>query len=141
MGKTSFSGPVFGSKGILTSVGPVSASTGSSAVFYKVAVPTYEEWYATELTLFRNSTGSTNFVVSLHDDSTLLASVGVGGSSVITNALFTALTPDPGEYQGVRIAAGSTITLSHSSHAGPNINLYVAVRGYIRWLQSTSFTE
>lgn len=136
MGKTAFSGPAFGAKGTLMFTGPVAASTGSSAVFAGCIVPSGEDWYITEISLHRNSTGSTNFVVSVHDDSTLVGSVGVGGSSAAASGI-TVVTADAGEYAGMRVASGSTLTLSHSSHAGPNINVTAAVYGYPRWIPST----
>ncbi len=136
MGKTSFSGPVFGAQQTLFSVGPVAASTGSSAAFWGIVVPAGEDWYATELCLFRNSTGSTNLVVSLLDDSSAVGTVGPGGSSV-ASAQVTVITKDGGEYSGARILSGSTITLAHSSHAGPNINLCVTLSGYRRFANST----
>lgn len=140
MGKTSFSGPVWGAKQSLLSVGPVSASTGSSAVFSGTVVPEGEDWFATDLSLYRNSTGSTNLAISLHDDSTLVGSIGVGGSSVAV-ATVTRFTPDSGEFQGIKIASGSTVTLSHSSHAGANANLTVVLSGYRRYVASTAYTE
>lgn len=136
MGKTSFSGPVYGAKQTLFSVGPVAASTGSSAVFAGVIVPAGEDWYATEISVFRNSTGSTNFVVSMHDDSSLLGSVSMGGSSIAASNI-SIFTKDGGEYEGTRILSGSTVTLSHSSHAGPNINVFTVVSGFRRFANST----
>ncbi len=137
MGKTSFSGPVYGSKQTLFSVGPATASTGSSAVFAGTLVPAGEDWFATELSLYRNSTGSTNLVISLHDDSTLMGTVGVGGSSATAASAISIITKDGGEYEGARIASGSLITLSHSSHAGPNANLFAVLSGFRRFANST----
>lgn len=136
MGKTAFSGPVYGAKQTLLSVGPVSASTGSSAIFAGTIVPSGEDWYVTEVALHRNSTGSTNFVVSVQDDSTTIGSVGVGGSSVVASGI-TIFAADPGEYEGLRVASGSTITLSHSSHAGANANNTVTLSGFRRFINST----
>lgn len=140
MGKTSFSGPLFGAKASLFCAGPVAASTGSSAVFSGAVVPRGEDWYATDLSVYRNSTGSTDLTISVHDDSTLVGSIAVLGSSgIVGNS--TRFTPDSGEYQGIRIASGSTVTFSHSSHAGPNANLQVVLSGYRRWIPSTTYTE
>jgi hypothetical protein len=136
MGKTAYSGPVFGAQQTLLSVGPVAASTGSSAAFFGAVVPAGEDWYATELSVFRNSTGSTNLVVSLLDDSSLVGSVTGGGSS-IAMAGITVLTAEAGEYSGAKLASGSTLTLVHSSHAGPNANLCVVLSGYRRFTLST----
>ena len=139
MGKTAFSGPVFGAKATLLDVGPVAASTGSSAIFAGVVVPPGEDWYATDISLYRNSTGSTNLTISLHDDSTLVGSISIASS--IAAAGTRQFTADSGEYQGVKIASGSTMTLSHSSHAGPNINMTIVVSGYRRWIPSTTYTD
>jgi hypothetical protein len=136
MGKTSFSGPVYGAKQTLFSVGPIAASTGSSAVFAGTVVPPGEDWFATELLVYRNSTGSTNFVVSLHDDSTLMGTATVSGSSIAVSN-YSIITKDASEYEGARLASGSVLTLSHSSHAGPNINLFAVVRGFTRFANST----
>jgi hypothetical protein len=136
MGKTAFSGPAFGAQQTLLSVGPVAASTGSSAAFFGAVVPAGEDWYATELSVYRNSTGSTNLVISLLDDSSLVGSVTGGGSS-IAMAGITVLTTDPGEFSGTKLLSGSTLTLVHSSHAGPNANLCVVLSGYRRFTLST----
>lgn len=133
MGKTSFSGPVYGSKETLFSVGPIAASTGAVAACAGTIVPSGEDWYATELVLFRNSTGSTNLVLTLLDDSSAVGTVGVGGSSATAASAITVLPTDSGEFEGTKIAGGSTITFSHSSHAGPNINLFVALHGFRRF--------
>jgi hypothetical protein len=140
MGKSAFSGPVFGAKATLFSVGPVSASTGSSAVFAGAIVPPGEDWYATNLSLYRNSTGSTDFTISVQDDSTTIGSANVGGSSVAASGISN-FSPDSGEYQGIKIASGSTVTFSHSSHAGPNANVTVVLSGYRRWTPSTTYRE
>lgn len=136
MGKTGFAGPVYGAKQTLLSVGPTAASTGSSAVFAGTVVPVGEDWYATEVALYRNSTGSTNFVVSVQDDSTTIGSVGVGGSSVVASGI-SIFTRDGGEYEGTRIASQSVITFSHSSHAGPNANACVSLYGFRRFISSS----
>ncbi len=133
MGKTAFSGPVYGAKETLWSVGPIAASTGAVAVCAGTIIPTGEDWYGTELVMFRNSTGSTNLVMTLIDDSTTVGTVGVGGSSATAASAITVLPTDGGEFEGTKLAGGSTLTLSHSSHAGPNINLFVAVHGFRRF--------
>lgn len=136
MGKTSFSGPVYGAKATLASIGPFDCSTGSSAVVSGVVVPAGEDWYITELSVYRGSTGSTNLVISLHDDSTIVTSAGVGGSSIAGGAVGIA-TADGGEYEGTRVATGSVLTVSHSSHAGPNVNVVATVRGFTRFINSS----
>lgn len=140
MGKTSFTGPVFGAKQSLIDCGPVSASTGSSAAFYGTIVPAGEDWFVTDLAIFRNSTGSTDLAISVLDDSTNVLSVTANGSSIAFSNIGRAAA-DSGEFQGTKIASGSTITLVHSSHAGPNANLCVQVSGFRRYLPSTTYRE
>lgn len=136
MGKTNFSGPTYGAKATLFSIGPVTPSTGATGVLGGTIVPAGEDWYATEVVLYRNSTGSTNIVVSVLDDSTSLGTVGVAGSSVAGGAV-TIFTTDGGEYEGTRIASGSVITFTNSSHAGPNANLHINLRGFTRFVNSS----
>jgi hypothetical protein len=140
MGKTAHDGPLFGAKATLFSAGPVSASTGSSAIFAGTIIPAGEDWLLTDVAIYRNSTGSTDFTVSVHYNSTLAGSVGVGGSSIVASNI-ARFTADGGEYQGLKVLSGSTVTLSHSSHAGPNANVTVVLSGYRRWKASTTYTE
>lgn len=136
MGKTSFSGPVYGGKATLCSVGPFACSTGSSAVFAGGYVPTGEDWYATELLVHRASTGQATLVISLQSNSTTIGSVTIG-SSAASASTFARFTVDAGEYEGARMAAGTAWTLSHSSHADPNANVTVTLRGFTRFVSST----
>ena len=136
MGKTSYSGPLYGAKATLMSVGPFACSTGSSAVFSGGRVPSGEDWYATELVVHRASTGSTDLAISLQVNSSTVGSVGIGGSSVAAST-YSVITASAGEYEGLRIASGTEFTLSHSSHAGPNTGVTVTLRGFTRFVSST----
>ncbi len=136
MGKTAFSGPAYGAKATLFS-GVFTASTGAIDTLAGTKVPSGEDWYATEVALFRGSTGSTGLTVSVLDDSTSLATVGVGGSSLTGAAVVTIFTADSGEYEGTRIASGSVVSFSHSSHAGPNANISITLRGFTRFIDSS----
>lgn len=144
MGKTAFSGPVFGAKATLASIRCETISSGAgngvSTNLASFVVPTYEDWYATELLYHRQSTGSTGITVSAQDDSTVLASTSLN-SSLADRAGFVTITPDPGEYQGARIAAGSTVTLniSQSSAAPPSSGVTLTLRGYTRFINSSSY--
>lgn len=140
MGKTAFSGPAFGAKATLFSA-TFAASTGSSAVCAGTIIPAGEDWYATELSVFRSSSGSTDFTISLQDDGTTIGSVNVNGSSIAGGSGIARFTPTSGEYQGLLMASGSTLTFSHSSHAGPNAGVTVVLRGFPRWIASTVYTN
>ena len=50
---------------------------------------------------------------------------------------YAVIAKDGHEYEGKQMLSGSTVTLSHSSHAGPNINLFAVLRGYTRFTNST----
>jgi hypothetical protein len=82
MGKTSFSGPVYGAKSLLWTYGPYTqtGSSGASTVLVTAnaarPVPAYEDWYITEVE-FRTSTNSS--VAAAH--AVLLKSEG--GSTVV----------------------------------------------------------
>jgi hypothetical protein len=132
MGKTSYSGPVYGAKATLFSFGPVNAAT--STVLGGVVVPAGEDWYATELSVFRNSTGSTTAIVSALDDSTLVGATAAITSSVTAASAIKIFTPDGGEYEGTRIASGSTVTFTVSD---TNLGLLVSLSGYRRFINST----
>lgn len=134
MGLTRFSGPTYGSKATLYSFGPINASV--STVLGGVVVPVGEDWYATELSVFRNSTGSTTAVVSVIDDG---SSVVGGATAAITSSLTAVsaikiLPTDGGEYEGTRIASGSTVTFTVSD---TNLGLCVSLTGYRRFANST----
>ena len=146
MGKTAFSGPVYGAKGALWNPFTLVVSSGASTqVAAMTRVPTYEDWYVTEA-LYQCSSCSTaaldalassvaQFVIkddgtALHTNKTLLDTNSV---TLVT------ITPDAGEYEGKRIAAGSTITfeIAAGSSALPIGSARAELRGYIRFISST----
>lgn len=135
MGKTAFSGPAFGSKATLMDYTLVSAA--SSGAVAGTIVPPGEDWYATNLSFYRTSTGLSTFAVSVLDDSTVIgtaaATAGTAGGWISN------FTPDSGEYQGVKIASGSTVTFAHNSTQTGVVA--VVLSGYRRWIPSTTYTE
>lgn len=144
MGKTAFSGPVYGAKSLLWAPFVVAASSGATTqTIATTIVPTYEDWYLTEA-LYACSSCSTgaaaassvaSFVVK--DDSSAIHTATFLGSTA-TPKLVT-ITADPGEYEGKRVAAGSTITfvVAGGSSAVPMGSIRAEVRGYIRFISST----
>src|ERR1041384_7469777 len=122
MGLTRFSGPVYGGKATLFSFGPINAS--GSTVLGGIVVPVGEDWYATELSVFRNSTGSTTAVISLLDDSSLVGATAAITSSLTSVSAIKILPTDGGEYEGTRIASGSTVTFTVSD---TNLGLCVSL--------------
>ena len=143
MGKTAFGGPVYGAKSLLLSVSRDngSASTGSTAavILTQMLVPAYEDWYATEFRVTRGSTGSTDFSVFVEDDSTNIASVA-SASSLANQHGSTTIAADAGEYEGKRIAAGSSLVIkmwNGGSSLVASSAITASLYGYIRWISST----
>lgn len=136
MGKTAFSGPVFGAKQTLLSVGPFEASSGASTTIYAgVVIPSGEDWYATEVSLYKGSTGSTGFVAVVRKGSTALSSQAITSSAVASARAI--VTADAGEYEGKRLASGSTVTVEALSPTVPTSLVTVVVSGFRRFVSST----
>jgi hypothetical protein len=129
MGRTRFSGPTYGAKATLYSASLL--TSGSSGTFARVKVPAGEDWFATDFSIGRESTGVSGHAIVLLDDSTVLSSLAYAdvnaGSTVAT------LTADAGEDEGVRIAAGSVVTFRTTSTATGYIS--AALRGYTRFTE------
>src|SRR6185369_10053663 len=115
MGKTAFSGPVYGAKSLLWSPFVlVVSSGGTTQTIAQTIVPVYEDWFITEAYYACSScsTGAAaassvaSFVIK-DDGSSMHINSFLG--STATGKLVT-ITPDAGEYEGKRIAGGSTIT-------------------------------
>ena len=150
MGITRFSGPVYGTKSLIfvahQEAGIVSTSPQTIG---QLVVPIYQDLFITELHGMKQSTGSTSLTFALSDDSTRVnaASTRTLATVAITSSLANTVgstTPaaDAGEYEGVRVAGGSTLTLQllqplSSAAALFSSGLQAWVYGYIRYLDST----
>lgn len=149
MGITRFSGPTYGAKSLLWQVkqeaGIVSTAVQTVA---QLVIPSYQDWLVTEVHAYKTSTASTNFVVTLSDDSTRLSASTRTIATVTLNSSLGAqagsTTPagDAGEYEGVRIAGLSTVTLQlqqslSSAAALASSGVFAWVYGYIRYVDST----
>lgn len=164
MGKTAFSGPVYGAKSVLWVCGPsAAASTSASTVaaftqagYGKRVVPAYEDWFVTEayLTCSTASTvanaaqwilktegGSTTVPRSNGQASTNAATIltiASGGSSNVNGAATAAVTP--GEYEGTWCPAGSTLRWVSSYADAPTLP-QMQVMGFIRYIDSTRSSQ
>jgi hypothetical protein len=143
MGKTAFSGPVYGAKSLLWSAYVPVGTSGASATYAVTTVPGYEDWYATE-TFFACSSCSTGaasvssvttFVIN-DDSSNLHAAVAMASTA---SGVLTTVSADAGEYEGKRIAAGSTLSfvIAGGSSSVPIGSARAELRGYIRFINST----
>jgi hypothetical protein len=152
MGKTAFSGPVYGAKTLLWShsqaVGGNSPVSTAPVLLASMIVPSYQDYFITEINAYRASTASTAFKIELVDKSSRAsASTRVVGDAAITSSLAdsvgsTIVTADGGEYEGRRVAAGSTLYLrlnsSNSSAAALASSGFSAwVFGFTRYIDST----
>lgn len=145
MGKTAFSGPVYGAQSVLYSVRADVSSGGGNGVSTEVGwvvVPTGQDWYVTDFQVMRQSTGSTGLAIGLYDDSSNISSI-VLNSSVENATSRAAIAPDGGEYAGTRILGGSTVTIRaiQSSVAPASSGVYANVHGYVRYAVSTRNAE
>jgi len=157
MGKTAFSGPVYGAKSLLWAWGPFTDahSTGASTGALSVnpvpnrTVPNYEDWMVTEMyvTCSTNSSvaGAHGFYLKSEGGSTTGIVRADGGVSTATQTVVSVLntgtstnfagsaiaTATPGEYEGK-----STLRLV-SSGVSLTGTVQVNVMGYIRYVNST----
>lgn len=145
MGKTAFSGPVYGAKALLWTAHRdnqlPAANDTTTVTVASIRVPAYEQWLITEFKGFRGSSGSTAATTTwnLTDDSTVVANF-VTASSVTGIQLSTTPTPTAGEYEGVLVDANSTLawTIGHGgSSAAVSSDVTCWAYGYIRFLSST----
>jgi hypothetical protein len=143
MGKTAFSGPVYGAKGTLHSFRVQDISTGAGdglagVVLSGLIVPSGEDWYATEFSAFRGSTGSTGMGFAVLDDSTLVSSATIN-SSLANASTLALIAADGGEYEGKRIAGGSvvTFTVTQSSGVAASSAVTLCLSGFRRFVSST----
>ena len=142
MGWTRFTGPVYGAKQTLITFNAALLSSGANAGISTVAglaiVPAGEDWYATEFNASRVSTGSTDTAFWVTDDSTVVSSVTVTSSLAEVNTI-NIITPDGGEKEGTKIAAGSTLRFhfSNSSAQGAIVGATWVLSGYRRFVDSS----
>lgn len=154
MGKTAFSGPVYGAKDQLVSYAGTPSSGASTALICSWVVPAYEDWVVTELLAYCStaSSGGNTLTLKSEGGSTTIApradAPGNGSTRAATHITATlggsttgnfsgAATADAGSYEGSWVPAGSTLRLLLSSCANPIANLNVSVRGYTRFRSST----
>ena len=140
MGKTSFSGPVFGAYSLLfTTHGDKAQGSTVAVSLGATVVPPGQDWMVCDFVCYRGSTESTNAVFTLRDDSTSVGTVAITSSLAgVTGS--TRPTRDGGEYMGTLVAEGSTVDVTFqaggSSLASSGLRTYVY--GYPRWKQTSS---
>lgn len=156
MGKTAFSGPVYGAKGVLAgwAAGGATSTGASSALIGSCIVPSGEDWFVTEIAASCStcSSGGNTLAIKSEGGSTTGASREWGDGSNSTKAqtvgtvtwgtstggpILGIVTKTAGEYEGKWVPTGSTVRIVLSSAATAITNLNVTLRGYPRFLNST----
>ena len=156
MGYSRQKGPVYGAKSQLASfaAGGATSSGASSALITSWIVPSYEDWFVTEVSAYCSTTSSGGNTLKIKSEggSTSAAGRDWGDGSNSTKAqtiatltwgtsttgpLLSAVTASAGEDEGLWVPAGSTIRAVLSSVANPIANFNVALRGYVRYIDST----
>lgn len=110
-----------------------------------MVIPAGQDWFISDFHVFRESTHSTAFVASLVDDSSRAqASSAAVANVALTSSLAaqvgsTVVAADAGEYEGRRVAAGSTLSLTIASgNSSVSASPMAAwTYGYIRFVSST----
>jgi hypothetical protein len=138
MGRTRFSGPVYGAKQTLFSIGWPTLSTGTSTVAAATIVPVGEDWYATEFQAYRGSTASSQAGFSVLKGSTVLSSITFTSTTADANQI-NIITPDGGEKEGKRIPSGSTVFFRYADVSSQAALTRVSwmLTGYRRFVTSS----
>jgi hypothetical protein len=139
MGKTAYSGPLYGAKALLWAVNSKDIGNSTTAnIVASIIVPAGQDWYATDIHAYRGSTHSTAFSAAFTDDSTTIGSVSIT-SSAAGVAGATIVTPTAGEFEGQRIAAGSSVsfTVHNGGSSVASSQVFGWLYGYIRYVDSS----
>jgi hypothetical protein len=161
MGKTAYSGPVYGAKSLLWCFGPYNdlhssgATTGLLTPNSLRTIPPYEDWMITEMTFSASTNSSVAaghgvYLKSEGGNTSIIPVNQVGNGSTRANTIFSLVnaagsttwstwataTADAGEYEGQWVPAGSTLRIVTS---GVTLlgNAQVNIYGYIRFRNST----
>jgi len=158
MGLSRYSGPVYGAKCLLWTVGPVTGSTGAStglaAINSARTIPPYEDWFVTEMHITASTNSSVTAAHAFYlkteggssslpprqngqgttNAATILSIVPTGNST--TFSTWATATVSAGEYEGTYCPAGSSLRLVSSGAVA--VGQFTAqVMGYIRFANST----
>lgn len=136
MGRTSFSGPVYGAKGCLASCYVATVAPNASATeLAEFLVPAGEDWYITDLHAFCTHQGNAcDIDIESPNGTSLLASDLALSSNA---AVVRTLVADGGEDEGKRVAASARIHIEADNGATTSATgVMINVLGYIRKLNT-----
>ena len=134
MGRTSFSGPVYGGVGLLHVVAKDSVATAQTDLeINEVRLPDDEDWFVTRVQAYCDDAGSAAAALDVEDDGDSILS----GALTLTSdsSVVSVPTTDPGEDAGKRVAAGSllTVDITTGNTSGP-ADVQITIVGYRRYV-------
>lgn len=138
MGLTKFSGPVLGAKSLLWELSPGAiSSNATTSVIGKTVVPSYEDWFITDIATYCSSNSTTAQFIYKAKIAGVVSNMlvqGVGGSSASVNVVNTvgSLGGSSGTL-GFYVPTGSTI-YAVSSQVGPTAGYNGAFHGWRQWV-------
>lgn len=164
MGKTAYSGPVYGAKSLIWTAGPAAAASTNADTnasfaqpgYSRITVPAGQDWYVTDAYLVCSTCssvasaaqwklkvegGTTSVFRPSNQSATNAATIltiASGGSSNVEK--WAAAGISAGEYEGTYCPTGSTVRWCSSyadAPTSPQMNVY----GYIRFLNSSGRAE
>jgi len=136
MGRTCYSGPVYGAKRALASFYAASiAAEATVAEIGEILIPATEDWYLTEVHAYCTDEGNGATIdVECPNGTSLLAADLALSSGAGVKAVLTA---DAGEDEGKRCAASSRIHIEGADgETTAAANVMVTLHGYIRKLNT-----
>lgn len=132
MGRTSFSGPVYGAKSLLgvASIGTIGPSVTDSEIA-ELLVPANEDWYVTDVQAYCLNQGNGGTVDVESPDGTSLLSANITLTTGAAAAGVVVKTAE--EDEGRRVASATRLHVEVTDGATTAITgLIVSVYGYIR---------
>lgn len=131
MGRTEFSGPVYGAVGVLAvahidSIGPSVTDTE----IFQIDVPSTEDWFITRVAAYCSNQGNAG-TIDVEDDTASVLSASI--TLATADSVESAVAASAGEDEGRRVVAGSSITVDATVAATTAAtDITVTIEGYRR---------
>lgn len=145
MGLTRYSGPVLGAKGLLFELSPGTISSGATtSVIGKTVVPSYEDWFVSDIATYCSSNSSNaqvKYKAKIAGTVTTMLTVGVGASTTGINVCNTvgSLGGSSGTL-GYYVPTGSTI-YAVSTSVGPMTLFSGVFHGWRQWVNVGNLSD
>lgn len=138
MGRTNFSGPVYGGKAVLASFSRSTVATDQTDLeIFEVNVPADEDWYITGVRAYCDGAGSAAATLDVEDDGASMLDAAI--TLVSDDEVVTDLDADSGEDAGHKVEASSVITVDATTGTttAPT-EITVQIEGFRRYIPSNS---